>query len=113
MNIWNVLKAGFALGFVWTWVTLAFASTAFVAMIPLIPIIGALLDVAIAPMWIALGILAVPISVAVSLKLLAWVDAGANEFSVSLHARSQFVRARNKLTRKLPKWLAEAVNLLT
>lgn len=113
MNIWNVAKGIFALYFIVGWVSLAFVSTIFVALIPIIPFIGALVDVVIAPIWFALGIIALPISVAVSLKLLSWIDAGANELGIKLKARSQFVKARNKLTKNLPRWAGEVVNFVT
>lgn len=45
------------------------------------------------------------------------VDSGIEgiivELGANLHLMSQFVKARNKLTKNLPKWVAGVVNYLT
>jgi len=113
LDIWKFTKLVLALGFICGWVTLAFISTAFVASIPLLPVIGAMFDVVIAPIWITAGIFALPISVAISLKLLSWIDSGLGEFRIKLNLRGKFVRLRSSLLRHFPKIVNDTVTLLT
>lgn len=112
MNFWNVAKLAFALGFITQYLVLTLGITALQILI-FIPVIGPAILGAIDTVWIALSFIALPVFLFITFKLLSWIDAGAKEFGVNLKARAQFVKARNKLTRNLPRWAGEAVNLLT
>jgi len=112
VNWWNVAKGVFALGFIAQYLVLVFGITALQILI-FVPVIGPAILGAIDSVWIALSFIALPVFLFITLKLLAWIDGLMLELGIKLNARTQFVKARNKLTRNLPKWLAELVNFAT
>jgi hypothetical protein len=111
-NWWNIAKGLFALGWIGQFLVWTLSITALQVLI-FVPVIGPAILGAIDSVWIALSIIALPVFLFVSLKLLAWIDGLMLELGIKLNARTQFVKARNKLTRNLPKWSAELVNFAT
>lgn len=106
MNILNILKGAFAISLIFSFATLALATSLFLPLASiLLPYLG--------PIWLGLGILAAPVFLFISLKLLAWIDLLFDEVSLNLHLRTQFVKARNKMTKNLPKWVRVTVNFVT
>ena len=106
MNIWNILKAWFALAFIFNFAMFTLALSLFEPLsLFLFPYLG--------PMWLGLGFFALPIFLFISLKLLAWIDLGLHEFGINIKARARFVRLRHNLVKNLPKWLGELVEILT
>ena len=109
MNLWRILKFGFAMAFIFQYALITLALTGFITVIPFLPLLGIVIE----PAFIMLGIFLHPICLAITFKLLAWIDEGTAEFGYKFGLRKTFVKARNSITKHLPRLLEWLVNIST
>lgn len=108
-NWWNIAKMIFSVYWMVQSVLLTLSLIGFLAVTPFLPVLG----IAIEPIWASLAVIILPISYAISLKLLAWHDAGWAELGIKLNFRKKFIWLRNKITNQLPRWLGIMINWVT
>jgi hypothetical protein len=112
MDYLKIAKFAFAMSFIWGYATLALG-TALLPALLIIPVTGPWLLATFGSLYVGLGILSIPVFLAVSLKLLSWIDEGMGEFKIRLNLRGSFIKFRSSLVRNFPGELAKLINLVT